>query len=91
MSEVAPITTREMHTGGEPVRIEAETPLNEKLVSLVTTLRGREIIMSRPFGPTFEIGRHKHIAIHADNLLLFDAQTGRRMDPKTNGEARKAA
>lgn len=78
---------------GVPVRIEAETPLNEKLVSLVTTLRGREIIMSRPFGPTFEIGLHKHIAVHADNLLLFDAQTGRRIDPKTKevGEAREAA
>ena len=30
--------------------VEAETPLNEKIVTLVRTVRGREILVSRPAG-----------------------------------------
>lgn len=71
---------------GIPVKIEAETPLNEKLVSLVTTLRGREIILSRPFDSFFEIGQQMHMTIDADRLLLFDSQTGQRLDPATSAD-----
>ena len=72
---------------GIPLTIEAETPLNEKLTSLATTARGREIILSRPFGKPLEIGQRMHMTIDAGNLLLFDPQTGWRIDPAAGAGA----
>ena len=77
---------------GVPVTIEAETPLNEKTVTLVTTLRGREILMSRPAGTPAPRDGKARIAISSENAILFDKQTGLRINPKSgNGKTEKAA
>lgn len=80
--------------GAIPVTVEAETPLNEKTVTLVTTLRGREILVSRPVGTPGPIDGPAQIAIDSASILLFDKATGQRIDPgdaagadETEGEA----
>jgi multiple sugar transport system ATP-binding protein len=62
--------------GAIPVEIEAETPLNEKIVTLVRTLRKREILVSRPAGKPGPNSGLAFIAVNATNALLFDKATG---------------
>lgn len=62
-----------------PVTVEAETPLNEKVVDLVTTLRGREILVSRPAHMPGPVGSSTHIVIPTSQALLFDRESGRRI------------
>lgn len=64
-----------------PVTIEAETPLNEKTVTLVRTMRGREIMLSRPSGTSAPNSGAAHIKIDARHVLLFDRMSGRRIAP----------
>lgn len=67
--------------GAIPVEVETETPLNEKTVTLALTLRGREIMVSRPAGtPGPDHGR-AHVAVDAGHALLFDRASGARIDP----------
>ncbi|TIV90749.1 MAG: ABC transporter ATP-binding protein, partial [Mesorhizobium sp.] len=75
-----------------PVTVEAETPLNEKIVTLVRTVRGREILVSRPSGTPGRSGGKAHIAVDAKSALLFDHASGERIGSKNvvslrNGEA----
>ncbi|MFD2651429.1 ABC transporter ATP-binding protein [Brucella rhizosphaerae] len=63
-----------------PITIEAETPLNEKTVSLAITERGREIMLSRPAGTPAPDHGPAHVAVDANAILLFDPQTGRRVE-----------
>lgn len=67
--------------GAIPVEVEAETPLNEKTVTLVLTLRGREIMVSRPAGTPGPATGKAHIAVDAASALLFDRATGARIAP----------
>jgi len=74
-------------TAGEsdtfPVTIEAETPLNEKVVDLVTTEGGREILVSRPAdtpGPGVHQGESASLQVSSTGWMLFDAETGRRIE-----------
>jgi multiple sugar transport system ATP-binding protein len=67
--------------GAIPVTVEAETPLNEKTVTLVLTLRGREIMISRPAGTPGPASGQAHIAVNAASALLFDRATGNRIAP----------
>ena len=72
---------------GIPVKIEAETPFNEKTVTLTTTLRGREIIVSRPAGAPGPREGSGHLDIDAASAMLFDRQSGTRIDPvRRSGE-----
>ncbi|WP_119166660.1 ABC transporter ATP-binding protein [Algihabitans albus] len=71
--------------GAIPVTIEAETPLNEKIVTLVTTARGREILVSRPSGQPGPTDGIAHIAVDSAHALLFDRETGLRIDPNRRG------
>lgn len=78
--------------GAFPVDVEAETPLNEKTVTLVRTLRGREILVSRPAGTPGPVQGKAHVAVDAASALLFDKATGARIvpgekAPMTSGEA----
>ncbi len=66
--------------GAIPITIEAETPLNEKTVSLAITERGREIMLSRPAGTDAPDRGPAHVAVDANAILLFDPQTGRRVE-----------
>ncbi|CAN5432980.1 ABC transporter ATP-binding protein [soil metagenome] len=65
--------------GAVPVTVEAETPLNEKIVTLVRTLRGREILVSRPSGTPGRAEGKAHIAVDGASALLFDLASGTRM------------
>lgn len=79
----------EAGAGAIPVMVEAETPLNEKTVALVTTLRGREIMVSRPAGAPGPASGPAHVALDAGSALLFDRASGQRIAPA--GPARKEA
>lgn len=67
--------------GAFPVVIEAETPLNEKTVTLAVTEKKREILISRPSGTPGPDRGQAHIAIDAGAALLFDRATGKRIEP----------
>jgi multiple sugar transport system ATP-binding protein len=67
--------------GAIPVQVEAETPLNEKTVTLTTTLRKREILVSRPSGAPGPGEGRAHIAIDSVHALLFDRAAGERIAP----------
>ena len=62
-----------------PVGVEAETPLNEKVVDLVTTARGREILVSRPAHAPGPDGNEAHVVLPVERALLFDRESGRRI------------
>lgn len=67
--------------GAIPVEIEAESPLNEKTVSLVLTAGGREVMVSRPSGVPAPSSGAAHIAINGQSALLFDRVTGELIRP----------
>jgi len=78
--------------GAIPVTVEAETPLNEKTVTLALTARGREILVSRPAGTPGPVAGPAHIAVNGSQAFLFDKTSGAllpRADlaAKRNGEA----
>jgi len=78
--------------GAIPVTVEAETPLNEKTVTLALTVRGREILVSRPAGTPGPTAGPAHIAVNGSQAFLFDKASGvllPRADlaAKRNGEA----
>lgn len=76
--------------GAIPVEVEAETPLNEKTVTLVLTQRGREIMVSRPSGTPGPVQGKAHVAIDAGHAHLFDRATGARIDPKRAADVQGA-
>ena len=67
--------------GAIPVEIEAETPLNEKTVTLTNTTNRREILISRPAGTPGPVSGTAHIAMDMNAALLFDRGTGSRIEP----------
>jgi len=81
--------------GAIPVEIEAETPLNEKTVTLVRTLRKREVLVSRPAGKPGPNSGAAFIAVNATNALLFEKASGdlialERQAPEKSAPAVKA-
>lgn len=74
-----------------PVKVEAETPLNEKTVTLARSVRGQEILVSRPAGTPGPMNGHAYIRIDPETALLFDQATGNRIGSSSialqNGEA----
>jgi len=75
--------------GAIPVTVETETPLNEKTVTLAVTMRGREIMVSRPAGTPGPASGPAHIGIAATGALLFDRATGALIpghDTQTEGK-----
>jgi multiple sugar transport system ATP-binding protein len=74
--------------GAIPVEVEAETPLNEKTVTLVRTVRGREILVSRPAGTPGPASGTAHVAVSQKSALLFDRASGARIGPAADGAAR---
>jgi multiple sugar transport system ATP-binding protein len=67
--------------GAIPVEVEAETPLNEKTVTLTLTQRGREIMVSRPSGMPGPDHGVAYVAVEAQSAVLFDRATGQRIAP----------
>lgn len=72
-----------------PVTVEAETPLNEKVVTLALTARGREILVSRPAGTPGPVSGPAAISINPASVFLFDRETGDRITDNGDGMARK--
>ena len=70
---------------GFPVTIEAVTPFNEKTVTLLTTLRGREILLSQPAQDPVPPGPEVNLRIAAQDAILFDRETGNRIAPEPDG------
>ncbi|MGQ8632869.1 ABC transporter ATP-binding protein [Agrobacterium sp. DKPNP3] len=78
--------------GAIPVTVEAETPLNEKTVTLLLTARGREILLSRPAGTPGRSSGPAAIVVNGDAAFLFDKESGVRITSPVaitnrNGEA----
>ncbi len=65
--------------GAFAVRIEAETPLNEKTVTLAATRDHREILVSRPAGTPGPDHGNAHVSADMGSALLFDRATGARI------------
>lgn len=77
---------------GIPVEIEAETPFNEKAVTLTQTKRGREIFVSRPAGTPAPSSGMAHLAVEGSGAILFSRKTGNRIAPTpTPGAEEQAA
>lgn len=72
--------------GAIPVTVEAETPLNEKIVTLVVTKRGREILVSRPAGTGGPASGPAYVRIDSGRALLFDRETEERISPRDTDE-----
>ena len=66
---------------GIPVAIEADTPFNEKTVTLAQTKRGREVCVSRPAGTPGPGQGNSHIVASGENAVLFDRASGARIAP----------
>jgi len=66
--------------GAIPVLIEAETPLNEKIVTLVLTEGKREMLISRPSGTAGPSAGRAFVSIDKSALLLFDRNTERAIN-----------
>lgn len=76
---------------GLPVTVEAETPLNEKTVTLALTEGGREILISRPAGTLAPASGPATIEVDSADLMLFDRATGMRIVPATESTAGEEA
>ncbi|MFT6302472.1 MAG: multiple sugar transport system ATP-binding protein [Pseudomonadales bacterium] len=62
--------------GSFQVLVEAETPLNEKTVTLVLTSRKREIMVSRPAGTPGPVSGTAYVTLDLDKAVLFEKSTG---------------
>lgn len=67
---------------GIPVEIEAETPLNEKTITLTQTKRGREIFVSRPAGTPGPARGLAQLEVEGGAAILFDRATEARIAPR---------
>jgi multiple sugar transport system ATP-binding protein len=74
-----------------PVTVEAETPLNEKTVSLAVTKNGREILISRPAGTLAPASGEAGIEVDPQHAVLFARDTGQRIAPSQGDQSDEAA
>ncbi len=74
-----------------PVIVEAETPLNEKVITLAMTTGGREILLSRPAGAPGIASGNAHVAIKIDSTLMFDKATSKLLGSNSNESNRGEA
>lgn len=63
-----------------PIFIEAETPLNEKSVTLALTEGKREILISRPSGTIAPTEGQAFISIDAGRAMIFDRDSEQLID-----------
>ncbi len=73
--------------GAFPVQVEAETPLNEKSVTLCQTDGGREILVSRPSGTEGPEMGIAHVAVDTGTAMLFDRASEARIEPGPSAAA----
>ncbi|MEO0429069.1 MAG: ABC transporter ATP-binding protein [Pseudomonadota bacterium] len=75
---------------GIPVTIEAETPLNEKTVTLALTAGGRELLISRPASEPGPGHGTATVTMDASDAILFDRKTGARIPHALSAEEHAA-
>ena len=77
---IRPESLRFASTGaGIPITIRAETPMNEKTVTLALTAGGREVLISRPAGTAVPASRFAVLDVDTNDAVLFDRMTGHRI------------
>ena len=81
----------ESTSGAIQLTIEAETPLNEKVVTLALTERGREVLVSRPAGTCAPSTGVAYVTVDASALLVFDKVTSRLLDSTNTTQQEVAA
>lgn len=65
-----------------PVTVSAVTPLNERIVTLLVTPEGAEILASRASGEQGPAPDSRaHVRFDPAQILLFERETGRRLSP----------
>ena len=65
-----------------PVTVSAVTPLNERIVTLLVTADGREILASRPSGAEGPLADSQtHVRFDPASILIFDRDSGARLSP----------
>ena len=69
-----------------PVNIEAETPLNEKTVTLAVTQFGQELLASRPAGAAIPSQDSAGYVFNSRKILFFDSKSGLQMDNNHSNE-----
>jgi len=67
-----------------PVTVEAETPLNEKVITLSVTAGGREMLVSRPAGTPGPASGTAFVALKPNSALLFDKESGLLLEALTS-------
>ena len=77
--------------GSMVVGIEAETPINEKVITLATTTGGRELLVSRPAGSPGPDPEGAYVELKHGSVLLFDKATGELLAGFDNVSAAGAA
>jgi len=77
--------------GAIPLTIETETPLNEKIVTLALTERGREVLVSRPANTTAPEHGQAYVAIDPAALQLFSVDDGKLINAVTSPRNEVAA
>lgn len=82
---------QEGEAGAIPVTVEVETPFNEKAITLVRTLRNREILVSRPAGTPGPAEGKAFIAVDGASALLFERASGERVGENRTVPLRRGA
>ncbi|MFK8079913.1 MAG: ABC transporter ATP-binding protein [Granulosicoccus sp.] len=77
--------------GAIRLTIEAQTPLNEKIVTLALTERGREVLVSRPAGSAAPSEGTAHVIADPQSLLIFNKATGRLLGDNSLDQQEVAA
>ena len=78
-------------SGAIRLNIETETPLNEKIVTLALTERGREVLVSRPAGTDAPAQGSAYVTVHPDSLLIFNKTTSRLLGANRSDKQEIAA
>lgn len=67
--------------GTVPVTVGAETPFNEKTVTLCELPGGQELLVSRPSGTPGPASGAAHVSIDGTSAFLFEKESGHRIAP----------
>lgn len=77
--------------GAMRVQVEAETPVNEKIITLATTVGGRELLVSRPSGTLGPHTGEAFVSLKQGSSLLFDKSSGELLQTMANSEVLEQA
>jgi len=76
--------------GSIPVNVEAETPINEKIITLAKTTGGRELLVSRPARTNGPDSGNAFVTIKPGSGLLFKQSSGELLHGIVNTQVTEA-